>query len=103
MQITTKLEIMRFKLRDYITDKFIYAYDMMENDFFRTAIRYIKCELLRANDPGITETAHWSNAEVARHASEVATLKTVSMNCFKMTDKSSKKRSDIILSTEFSR
>lgn len=76
---------------------------MMENDFILTAIRYIKCKLLRANGPEFTETVHWSNAEAARHASEVATLKTVSMNCFKMTDNSSKKRSDIILATEFSR
>lgn len=103
MQNITKLEIFRFKLRDYITDKFTYAYDMMESNFFRTSIRHIKSELLRANCQRITEIVYWSNAQVARQASEVATLKTVSMNCFKMTDKSSKKRCDIVLTTEFSR
>ena len=96
------LKIMRFKLREYIT-KFTNVYYSMENDFFRNAIRHIKGELLTTNDPAFIDTVHWCNAEVARQAAEVAALKTASMNCFKMIYKPSKKSSDIILATEFSR
>jgi hypothetical protein len=99
LQNTTILEIMRFKLRDCIAEKFIYAHDAMENDFFQTASEVIKRELLRTNDAGFMDTAHWRNMQVARQAAEVAALNTACMNCIKMIDKPGKKSSDIILDT----
>ena len=75
---------------------------MMENDFSRACSKHIKCEL-RVDGATFPKAVHWTNAQVERQASEVGTLKTAFTNCFKMTHNSSKKRSDIILSTESTR
>lgn len=75
---------------------------MMEKDFSRACIKHIKYES-RVNGPRFLKTVHWNNAQVERQASEVGTLKTTFTNCFKMTHNPSKKRSDIILSTESTR
>ena len=103
MQIATKLETMRLKLREYITDKFTDVYYVLENDFFRSPSRYTKSEFLRTKYAWFIHTAHWRNMQVAKQERQVAALNTASMNCFEMMDKPSKKSSDIILATEISR
>jgi hypothetical protein len=103
LQIATRLEIIRFKLREYITEKFINLYYVMENDFFRTASGYIKCEFLRTKDAGFMHTAHWRNMQATKQEAQVGALYSASMNCFEMIDKPSKKSSAIILATEISR
>jgi hypothetical protein len=103
LQNATTLEIIPFKLREYITEKFTNLYYVMENDFFRTASRYKKCEFLRTKDSVFIHAAQWRNMQVAKQEAQVAALNTDSMNCFEMIDKPSKKSSDIILATEISR
>ena len=103
MQIATALEIKRFKIREYITEKFTNLYYVLENDFFRTASRYTKCELLRTKDAGFMHTAHWRNMQVAKQEAQLAALNTAAMYCFDMIDKPRKKSSDIILATEIPR
>jgi hypothetical protein len=75
----------------------------MENDFFRTASGYIKCEFLRTKDAGFMHTAHWRNMQATKQEAQVGALYSASMNCFEMIDKPSKKSSAIILATEISR
>jgi hypothetical protein len=103
LQIATKLETMRFKLREYITEKFTNVYYLLENDFFRTPSRYTKSEFLRTKEGWFIYSAHWRNMKVAKQGAQVTPLNTASMNCFKMIDKPTKKSSDIILATGFSR
>jgi len=103
LQIATTLEIISFKLREYFTEKFTNLYYLMENDFFRIASRYKKCEFLRTKDSVFIYAAQWRNMQVAKQEAQVAGLNTASMNCIEMIDKPGKKSSDNILATEINR
>lgn len=103
MQIAATLEIKCFKIREYITEKFINLYYALENHFFRTTTRYTKCELLRTKDAGFMHTVHWRNMQVPNQEVQLAALNIAAMNFFEMIDKPRKKSSDIIVATEISR
>ena len=82
MQNESVLEIVNFRLRECVTEhSFLDAYEAMEKDFFRTAVGYIKRELVKTNDSERVDIVKWESMQAARQASEDAGLNTPVLVC----------------------